>query len=283
VWATPDITITGVKWLTFSDSPGDHRACIFEFTTLSATGTNEKKIVLPKCRRLSTKNQRSVDNYVKELESQFARHKIIERMEALNAETEGQFPISAEHQLRHDRLDAQTVELQLHSESKCRKLCSGDLPCSPDVSLWHKRARIFSQLIRMKEGRVRNPGLLCKQARRLGIVAPKRWSLDELEQGREISKAWKRSLEPLAPSLRTDFLANKLVEAEAFENIVKAKAISGMIDREGNSRMWDQIKWVTNDDGGKGRSVMRVERIEDGVTVEYTTQEDIERVVREEN
>jgi hypothetical protein len=99
VWATPDITVTGVKWLTFADSPGDHRACIFDFTTLSATGTSEKKIVRPKCRRLSTKNQRSVDNYVRELETQFERHKIIECMEALNAETEGIFPISSEQQL----------------------------------------------------------------------------------------------------------------------------------------------------------------------------------------
>ena len=48
VWATPDITVTGVKWLNFPDSPGDHRSCIFDFTTLSATGVTKKKIVLPK-------------------------------------------------------------------------------------------------------------------------------------------------------------------------------------------------------------------------------------------
>jgi hypothetical protein len=93
----------------------------------------------------------------------------------------------------------------------------------------------------MKEGRVRNPGLLCKQARKLGIVASKRWSMEELEQGREISKAWKRSLEPFAPSLRSDFLGNQLVEAEATENTEKVRALSNMISRENNSRMWDQM------------------------------------------
>jgi hypothetical protein len=135
----------------------------------------------------------------------------------------------------------------------------------------------------MTEGKVQNPGLLCKKAQKLGIVAPKRWSLDELvEQGREISKAWKRVLEPHAPSLRADFLGTKLVEANASSNADKAKVLSGMIGHESKSRMWQQIKWVTNDDGGKGKSVTRVERIEDGVTVEYTSQEDIERVVREE-
>ena len=62
VWATPDITITGVKWLGFAESLGDHRTCIFDFTTLSATGTMEKKIILPKCCRLTSRNQRSIDH-----------------------------------------------------------------------------------------------------------------------------------------------------------------------------------------------------------------------------
>ena len=48
VWATEDITITvAVKWLTFEESPGDHRACVFEFTMQSAIGDHEKKIVYP--------------------------------------------------------------------------------------------------------------------------------------------------------------------------------------------------------------------------------------------
>jgi hypothetical protein len=36
VWATSDITITAVKWLTYEESPGDHQACVFDFTTHSA-------------------------------------------------------------------------------------------------------------------------------------------------------------------------------------------------------------------------------------------------------
>ena len=38
VWTTPDIEITGITWLPFDESPGDHRACVFEFTALSAVG-----------------------------------------------------------------------------------------------------------------------------------------------------------------------------------------------------------------------------------------------------
>lgn len=93
VWATADITITGVKWLSFADSPGNHRSCIFDYTTLSATGVNEKKTVMPKCRRLTTKNKRSMDNYIRGVEAQFKRHRIIERTEVLDTKMKGEFPI----------------------------------------------------------------------------------------------------------------------------------------------------------------------------------------------
>jgi hypothetical protein len=53
VWVTSNITITEMMWLTYEESPGDHRACIFDFTTLSAIGTVERKISLPMCRRSS--------------------------------------------------------------------------------------------------------------------------------------------------------------------------------------------------------------------------------------
>jgi hypothetical protein len=134
----------------------------------------------------------------------------------------------------------------------------------------------------MKEGKVRNPGLLCQQARRLGIVAPSRWSVKELKQGREISKAWKRELENVGPVLRTEHLTTCLLDAEARKDEERAKAIRTMIDREANSGMWNHLKFAFSDDGGCSRSVTHVERIEDGEVVDYTEQEDIERVVREE-
>jgi hypothetical protein len=70
-WATTDITITAVKWLSYEESPGDHRACVFDFTTLSAIGSHERKIVLPKCRRLISSNPGAVAAYNAEMDRQF--------------------------------------------------------------------------------------------------------------------------------------------------------------------------------------------------------------------
>jgi hypothetical protein len=71
VWCTPDITITAVKWLSYGESPGDHRSCIFDFTTLSAIGSREKSIVLPGCRRLISTHPTAFPAYEAEMNRQF--------------------------------------------------------------------------------------------------------------------------------------------------------------------------------------------------------------------
>eukprot|EP00956_Cyclotella_meneghiniana_P008543 scaffold11579_cov40-Cyclotella_meneghiniana.AAC.8 len=70
VWATPDVDVVNVKWLSFDESPGDHRACLVDFTSRSVVGSDGKKIVRPACRRLTSSNRQSVDNYIREMEKQ---------------------------------------------------------------------------------------------------------------------------------------------------------------------------------------------------------------------
>jgi hypothetical protein len=164
VWTTSDITITAVKWLPFEESPGDHRTCIFDFTTLSAIGSVERKISLPKCRRLISYNPGAVAVYTAEMERQFDLHRIEERLAAIDEATANQFPIPDEYQTQSDQLDKQIIEIQTHCESICRTIYRPDSPFSPDYSLWHRRYQIFNCLIEMQEGTVRNTGLLCKAA-----------------------------------------------------------------------------------------------------------------------
>ena len=134
----------------------------------------------------------------------------------------------------------------------------------------------------MIDGQVRNPGLLCKQARKLGIDKPKQWTKEEILHGRAIAIAWKRYLRPESSVLRREHLGNCLVSAEAAGDTDRAAAIRRILDREASSVMWPQIKYVFADNGGRSSAVTRVERVEDGELRQYTEQEDIERVVREE-
>eukprot|EP00956_Cyclotella_meneghiniana_P021783 scaffold40187_cov45-Cyclotella_meneghiniana.AAC.1 len=115
---------------------------------------------------------------------------------------------------------------------------------------------MFKRMIDILDGTVRNPGVIRKQARKLGIVAPKMWTYDECVYGR-------------------------LLEAEATEDKERARAIRTMMTREESSSMWSSLSYTFNDNGGRSNAVTRVERIENGVTVEYTEQSEVERVVRE--
>jgi len=113
IWITPNITITAIKWLTYEESPGDHRACVFDFTTLSAIGSIERRIVYPPCRRLASTNPGAVAAYVAEMDKQFNIHRIEERLAKIHEETEGMFPLPDEYQNKLDRIDAQTIEIIL--------------------------------------------------------------------------------------------------------------------------------------------------------------------------
>ena len=282
VWTTSDITVTAVKWLPFEESPGDHRTCIFDFTTLSAIGSVERKISLPKCRRLISSNPGAVAAYTAEMERQFDIHQIEARLAAIDDATADLFPIPEEYQLSSEKLDQQVTEIQIYCESICRTIYRPDSPFSPDYSLWHRRYQIFKRMIDMQEGTVSNTGLLCKAARRLGIVAPIRWSIPECLQGMSVCRAWKRKLRKYAPSLRSEHLQECLLEAEANGDTERAKAIRTMMTREESTTMWERLRYTFADNGGRSNAVTRVERMEDGVVVEYTEQEQIEQVVREE-
>jgi hypothetical protein len=152
---------------------------------------------------------------------------------------------------------------------------------SPELSLWHKRKQMFKRMIRMHEGRVKNPALLCRQARKLGILTPSRWTLTECQMGVIVSRAWKRRLGKYAPSLRFEHNQRLLLEAEASGDVERAKIIRIMMTREESATMWSQLGYTFNDNGGRSNAVTRVEREEEGEIVEYTDQEDVEQVVRD--
>jgi hypothetical protein len=131
---------------------------------------------------------------------QFDIHRIEERQDSIDEATKGMFPIPEEYQQLSEQLDVQVSEIQLHCESRCRMIHRPEYDFLPEVSLWHKRQQMFKRLIRVREGKVKNPGVVHKQAQKLGIDAPAMWSIDDCYHGVIVSKAWKRKLGKYAPS-----------------------------------------------------------------------------------
>jgi hypothetical protein len=107
------------------------------------------------------------------------------------------------------------------------------------------------------------------------------WSVEECVWGIRVCQDWKRRLAKYAPTLRFEHQQQCLLAAEADGDEERAKAIRASMDREEKASMWSQLQFTFSHNGRRSNAVTRVETVENGITVEYTEQEELERVVRE--
>ncbi len=69
-------------------------------------GQQEFRVVRPLARKLSTKNKASTKTYLKRMETEFERHKLVDRQHNIIAEL-GKAPITAHIQEAMEMLDVQ--------------------------------------------------------------------------------------------------------------------------------------------------------------------------------
>jgi hypothetical protein len=113
-------------------------------------------------------------------------------------------------------------------------------------------------------------------------MKPRQWTLEQIQEGRRVCKAWKRELELYSHAMQKEHLADRLIEAEANEQPVRAKAIRKLMNHEDSRTFWGPLRYHFNNNGGRCNAATHIKRVDDCVTVEYTQQGDVEQVVREE-
>ncbi len=59
-----ELEITLIMQLSFHEGVGDHKTTLVDVTTRSVIGKLEKRVVMPQARKLSTKNEKSVKEYI---------------------------------------------------------------------------------------------------------------------------------------------------------------------------------------------------------------------------
>ena len=73
-------------------------------------------------RRLNTSNALATSNYIEKAEALFQHHRIMEKLESIEAE--GENLSSEEHQRKLNHIDKIATELLLSAERKCCNLCT---------------------------------------------------------------------------------------------------------------------------------------------------------------
>jgi hypothetical protein len=201
--------------LPFLDSPGDHRACIIDISARSLLSEFRYKICRPVSRRLITSQQSLVDEYNKIVREQFARHRIVECLNAVNKMTRYcGFPSPNFLRAMIIKLYRQTTEIRVHAEKKCRKILWPDSNYSPTIQMWYDRIHAYLQLICMKEGKTKNNGNAIRFAVRTHIQDLGNLTLEELKDGLRFCRIWKAELRNQAIGLRKVHLCDCLIDAQ---------------------------------------------------------------------
>ncbi len=172
-YKSSEIEVMNICMLSFLDCPGDHRAFIIDVSTRLLLGEFCYKICRTVSRRLITSQQSSVDEYNRIVWEQFARHRIVKRLDTVNKMTHYcGFPSPNFLRAMIIKLYPQMTEIRVYVEKKFRKVLRPECNYSPMVQTWYDRIHAYVQLIRMKEGKTKNNGNIVRFVARTHIQDP---------------------------------------------------------------------------------------------------------------
>jgi hypothetical protein len=271
-YISPEIEVVNLAMLNFQDSPGDHRSLIIDVSTRSLLREHKPKICRPVSRRLITTQQAMVDRYNKIVREQFQIHCIEERLDAVDKMTRYcRYPAPGWLRAMIIKLYKQMTKIRQHTEKKCRKILRPDSNFSPTIQMWYDQIHAYLQLIQLKEGKAHNSrNIICFEKSK-HIETPKALTLEELRDGLQFARIRKSELRKQAKGLRKVHLRNLLIDAQGKQDATRFNKIKQKIHREENKRMWQLIQRTTANPHSPG--VLRVQRVVDGKTREYTDQD----------
>ena len=273
VYYSDKLEITSTKQLSFHQSVGDHRTSLIDVTTRSMIGKNEFKVERVSARKLSTKNKKSTQKYISKVEEQLSYHKLQLRLdkctEAVHLANDIASPaVTAELEV----IDRQTVEIQVHAESKCRRLIDhNNMPFTDTVQTWVNRKRVYQGLVRRHEGKCRNQSNLVKFAWKMEIEHPKSLTKKQCQDGVRYCKLQLMDLRKNARGLRKVFLRDRLVAAKAIGDEEQCKGVQRTMEQEEQKHMWFTIN-RSLDDPRLG-ATMKVQKVVNGEVVEIDNKE----------
>ena len=275
LFTTDDVDITAYMMLSFHESPGDHRAYIFEITSLSMFGEFSYKIQRGNARRLTMANERAVRSYNSIKMEQFKRHNIEQRQCELRILSEASSAgLSDELKRKWQLLHKQVDEIHIHAEKRCRDLKFPPMPWSEPVSYWAERRRAYKELLSiLKRGVKGNISNAVRKAKRYGIDLPKDLTINQIEEAITYCSQRMTCLHVHASGLRRVTQRNQLIAAEIAGDEQKINRLKQIQSRESTRRAWRRIKVATKD--FTNLTVTETKQTVNGVVQTCVTEEDV--------
>jgi hypothetical protein len=246
VYHSPELEITSSMQLSFHEGVGDHRTTIIDVTTRSVIGKFERKVVTPQARRLSTRNERSMKEYIKWTTQQCRLHKLQSRIDEVAGDKSREEKLPTQSR-EMERIDTQKSEIQLGGERRCRKIRRPLQPFSPSIRGIDRRRRAYVNMEAWHKGEKTTNGNVFRAAWRAGIKNPKSLTAEECAAGAETCRKLIKEKGPEAHQLRRSHLYNRYELASNLKNREKSIKIKEIIKREEQRDGWRRIKRATGD------------------------------------
>eukprot|EP00956_Cyclotella_meneghiniana_P026049 scaffold55510_cov37-Cyclotella_meneghiniana.AAC.1 len=267
VWTSKELEITNAAAMPIGYGIGDHRMIVVDINKESTVGTHPQAIVRPGARRLNSKIPSCLKNYNKKLEELLDQHKLTEKMlETCLTKSDGNI-----HE-RMNRIDELARDCMIHAEKKCRKLKSGNIPFSPEASLWIKRTQFYRTLLRYHAGKGKNRGKRCQ------VRQPFKLSVEEVHARLTECKTQCGYFKVHGSKYRKRHLDRRLAAARDKEDSEAEQRILQIIQREKDRAFWRRLNWSLGKK--RGTSVGAVQVVDgEGDTTEYRTQKEVQNVI----
>ena len=259
VYHTPDLVITAVAQLSFHEGVGDHRNILIDITTHSAIGKFERRVIPPKARRLTTRNESSVKSYIKFVNRECQKHQIQQRLNKIERDTRTN-PVTDSQRAQLEGIDIQRSEIQRGGECQCRKIVKPKLPFSPPIRGINMQRRAYTNLVAWHKKGGGSGGNVFRAALRAGIERPRSLTVSECEAGIKACKQLMVEQEEKAGLLRRKHLQNRYELASDLKDPVRCEQIKKIMIREEQKDQWARIKQGTGEPrSGATNLVQRME------------------------
>jgi hypothetical protein len=176
MWILGNLDISNACVMPFGYGVGDHRAFVLDIPLESMIGIDPVKIARPVGHRLNSKLPSCCKAYTDSLESNIARHCLLERL--YDAHT-GKY--SNEEQARKIILIDEEGKAYMRRAKKIRrKIMCCRIAFSPEAAIWIRRVQVHYTILCFHKGKIKNCGNLKRTARRCNIADPLQIPIKEI-------------------------------------------------------------------------------------------------------
>jgi hypothetical protein len=132
LWISSNLDIRNACVMPFGYGIGDHRAFILDIPIESLIGEDPVKIACLVGRRLNSRIPVCSNAYIKSLEENIRRHRLLERLH--DTHTGGY--LAGKRARRVMIIDKEGKAYMQHAEKICRKIKCCHIPFSPEAAIW---------------------------------------------------------------------------------------------------------------------------------------------------